>query len=219
LTIFQKCKADNQAAAEERAATMKRRQQHEEMRANRTRPETDGELTQVDHSALDNLLEKLRNGDSAGRKSRRNRGHKATPSKMVLEPPLPGNEVVDETTDKAKELLARLKAGVLDAPASSSNPSGRPRQSGSRRTRLRMGDLSVGTSPLEEESEYETEGLPDTQPSSAEWDYSSMTRSHSRSSSTSDALNEYMRARRMGSESALSSPQLATQPEETEPLE
>lgn len=186
------------------------------MRANRKAADlSSSESGPADHSALDNLLEKLRNGDSAGRKTRRNRGHKPTPSQLALEPST-SEEFLDDTSDKAKELLARLKSGVLDAPFSGVPSSPRkPRHSTTRRARLRMGDISMGASPVEEESEYDVDEL-DTQPSSADWDASGMTQSHSRSSSTSDALNEYMRARRGGSESATVSPRLETQPEEAE---
>lgn len=199
-------------------AAQKRKKQNEELRANRSRTETNGETSLSDHSALDNLLEKLRNGDSAGRRTRR-RGHKHTPSKLIMETSATKEGITDETSDKAKELLARLKAGVLDAPDSSISPTARqPRSAGSRRNRLRMNDMSIPNSPLEE-SEFEFEPTSENQPSSAEWDStaSGMSISHSRSSSTSDALNEYMRARRQGSESAISSPQLPTQPEEAEP--
>jgi hypothetical protein len=80
-----------------------------------------------------------------------------------------------------------------------------------------MSDLSMPNSPLEEESEIDAGSPSENQQSSGEWDSNGMARSHSRGSSTSDALNEYMRARRKGSESAAGSPQLPTQPEETEP--
>ena len=106
----------------------------------------EAEKTGEDNAVLDNLLEKLRNGDSVGRKSRKNRraNGKPTASTQIDEPdaeastvndlpPLP--EGADKTADLARDMLAALKSdGFETFSTTSSTP--RPARS-ARRTRQR----------------------------------------------------------------------------------
>lgn len=72
-----------------------------------------------DNAALDNLLEKLRNGDSVGRKARRTR--KSTAPRAPSVPLTLNTEALlaaksgDDTVDIARDMLAKLKADGFDA--------------------------------------------------------------------------------------------------------
>lgn len=99
-----------------------------------------------DNAVLDTLLEKLRNGDSVGRKSRKNRrpnGSNAPPLPDIstikgphdvnFEPTLP--EAGDKTVDLARDMLAALKSDGFEAftPTTSSRPDRTSRRSRQRR--------------------------------------------------------------------------------------
>lgn len=106
--------------AEEREAVEKRRQAAEESRANRAKQkEANQEQTEEDNAALDNLLEKLRNGDSVGRKARRAR--KSTATRQTTAPLTLNTDILlttksgDETVDIARDMLMRLKSDGFDA--------------------------------------------------------------------------------------------------------
>ena len=108
------------AIAEERIATEKRKQAQAEFRANRAKAADAPEPTEEDNAALDNLLAKLRNGDSVGRKARRTR--KSAAARTSSAQPLTLNTDVllqaksgDETVDIARDMLMRLKSDGFDA--------------------------------------------------------------------------------------------------------
>lgn len=103
----------------EREALEKRRQAAEDARANRQRDKEDTQPSAEDNAALDNLLEKLRNGDSVGRKARRTRKGGATRAAAV---PLTVDtdtflaaKSSGDTVDIARDMLMRLKSDGFDA--------------------------------------------------------------------------------------------------------
>ncbi|KAH8108487.1 hypothetical protein DFH11DRAFT_1096683 [Phellopilus nigrolimitatus] len=126
-----------------------------------------------DNAVLDNLLEKLRNGDSVGRKSRKNRrpnGKAATPLRIKVDGKdtvKPGIEAAlpaegDKTIDLARDMLAALKSDGFEAftPTSASRP-----ERSTRRTRRRRvtefgteESISSPTSDVREELGVEDEG-------------------------------------------------------------
>lgn len=126
----------------------KRRQAAEESRAHRQRVADDSTVQEnEDTSVLDNLLEKLRNGDNVGRKTRRTRpgivSRVNAPLALNTEALLrPGTGTGDDTVDIAKDMLARLKMDGFDAlpPASPTS------SSASRMSRRRQGSASTRSS-------------------------------------------------------------------------
>lgn len=146
---MQKCQMDNRTAQEERDAADKRRKAAEEAKANRSTKNAGGAVEGgVDNAVLDTLLEKLRNGDSVGRKSRKNRrvnGSAAAPRRKsvnekdaigaAFEPSLP--EAGDKTADLARDMLAALKSDGFEAftPTTASTP-GRPGRRSRQRRRV-----------------------------------------------------------------------------------
>ena len=127
---------ENQAATEERNAYEKRKKAAEEARNQRTLRTEANDAN--DNAVLDTLLQKLRNGDSVGRRSRRTRAKTGpnVPSTLTL---LQFNgSAGDEDSDTpivataALDMLARLKSDGFDAlvpstPVESSKPSRRRR--------------------------------------------------------------------------------------------
>ncbi|CCM06758.1 uncharacterized protein FIBRA_09056 [Fibroporia radiculosa] len=107
----------------------KRRQVAEESKANRQKlAEEAAAIDDGDHAVLDDLLEKLRNGESAGRKARRNRSTVSRPppplalsADALLGTAPSGND----TVDIAKDMLARLKSDGFETvpPVSQSTSS------------------------------------------------------------------------------------------------
>jgi cytokinesis protein len=133
---LQKCKGDNLTAAEERISQEKRKQAAEENRANRQKAlDASASLENEDTSVLDNLLEKLRNGDTVGRKARRARaipdGQSKSPLALIPEGALPGTG--GDAADIARDMLARLKSDGFEAFAPSAAPAP-PRTRRRRRT-------------------------------------------------------------------------------------
>ncbi|KAH9927040.1 hypothetical protein B0H21DRAFT_763729 [Amylocystis lapponica] len=103
---------------------------------------TEGTADQDDEdtSVLDTLLEKLRNGDNVGRKSRRARSKGSRRS--TAPPPLStdillGPDSGTDTADIARDMLARLKSDGFSTvtPVSPTGPSA------TRRTRRRRGSI------------------------------------------------------------------------------
>ena len=188
---------------------MEKRKRHaEEMKASRLAADSTASSSEpADTSALDNLLEKLRNGDSVGRKARRNRVITPTP---VITSETASDLVNGDPSDLAKDMLARLKSEGFDGPLSPIPPSPRSMRHQSRRNRLRMSDFSGTANALDEESEVDVEHA-----SSSEFDDVNQTLSR-RSSNTSDALGDYLRSRR-DTDSTIVSPRLPTQTEDMEP--
>jgi cytokinesis protein len=84
LSILQKCKTENQTAAEEKAAVEKRKQAMAKSRQLRQNAKDAGPKEE-DDAVLDNLLEKLRSGDTVTRRARRGR---PKPDTRPIIPPL-----------------------------------------------------------------------------------------------------------------------------------
>lgn len=149
-------------------AIQKRKQAMEESKITRQKAQdasANGSGTQEDEdtSVLDNLLEKLRNGDTVGRRARR-----ARPS-AENRPPIPSTlntdgdqTVVGDTADIARDMLARLQSDGFQAFTAGSSASGQtPRRQ--RRRRRTGNNLSIsGASDLELASpEIGSESLPE----------------------------------------------------------
>ena len=148
---LKKCQADNRSLQEEKEAADKRRKAAEEAKVNRSMRSAETEKTGEDNAVLDNLLEKLRKGDSVGRKSRKNRRANgkssvaaqtkevdAEASTVSALPPLP--EGADKTVDLARDMLAALKSDGFETFSSTSSTP-RPARS-ARRARQRTRGFS-----------------------------------------------------------------------------
>ena len=103
----QKCQIENRTAAEEKLAGERRRQAAEDAKSSRKKV-TEEALAQEaeDTAALDNLLEKLRNGDNVGRRARR-----ARPSAVSTKEPVvpPSDKEPPPISDIARGMLEQLK--------------------------------------------------------------------------------------------------------------
>lgn len=166
-TLLQKCKSDNQTAAEEQLAIQKRKQAMEESKITRQKAQEEAVANGTagtedeDTSVLDNLLEKLRNGDTVGRRARRARpsaeNRPAIPATLSTD----GNpaSAANDTADIARDMLARLQSDGFQAFTANSTPTPR-RQTRRRRTGNNMsvsgvsdaelGSPDVGSDPLPE---------------------------------------------------------------------
>lgn len=131
VTSYKKCKADNQALFEEKVAAEKRKQAAEEARLNREKAkEAAGQDDAENTAILDDLLEKLRNGDNVGKKARRTRPTPAARPAAPLDLSAAGLLAAtrgNDTVDLAKDMLARLKSDGFNAlgstsPTSSTTP-------------------------------------------------------------------------------------------------
>jgi cytokinesis protein len=153
----QKCQMDNRTAAEERMAVEKRRQAVEDRKK---ALEHTTEQAAEDNAALDTLLEKLRNGDSVGRRHRRDRARPSGAS-VSLRPSLPAIPATADDVDpadRARGLLEQLKAGGFMSADMLPPPS--PMVAGApRRRRMRSGSM------MELAAELEAAGSPLTSPS------------------------------------------------------
>jgi len=106
---------ENQTAADEKVALEKRRQAQEESRANRQKA-LDSEPANEDSDVLDALLQKLRNGDTVTRRTRRTRP--STDSHAVpLSSTLEGTSIGSTTADIARDMLAQLQSQGFVTPA------------------------------------------------------------------------------------------------------
>jgi cytokinesis protein len=111
--IWQKCKNENQTAAEERMAEQKRKRVAEETKVIRQKALDAATIQEnEDTSVLDNLLEKLRNGDSVGRRPRRARpstveNGASVPLTLTIDSSLSGS---GDAADVARDMLARLQS-------------------------------------------------------------------------------------------------------------
>jgi len=117
VTSYKKCQTENQSAAEEKLALEKRKQAQEEIRANRQRA-LDSEPVNEDSDVLDALLQKLRNGDTVNRRTRRKRpaaDSRAVPQSLTPE----GSSAGDTTASIARDMLAQLQSQGFVSPASS----------------------------------------------------------------------------------------------------
>lgn len=109
---------ENQTAADEKLALEKRKQAQEENRINRQKA-LDSEPANEDSDVLDALLQKLRNGDTVGRRTRRTRpsvDSRVVPLSFALE----GSPAGDTTADIARDMLAQLQSQGFVTSASSS---------------------------------------------------------------------------------------------------
>ncbi|KAI6038969.1 hypothetical protein EDC04DRAFT_3112644 [Pisolithus marmoratus] len=124
VTSFKKCKADNRSAAEEKQATERRKQAMAESRKQRLNDQR-SVADEEDEGVLDNLLDKLRNGDSIVRRDRKIRKPDTKPALPVLD--------TSTISDKAKGMLAQLKADGFDASLPASPNFTAPRRRARRR--------------------------------------------------------------------------------------
>lgn len=169
---MQKCRADNQTALEEKLAVERRKQALEETKAQRQKAMESSAIDEESNTVLDNLLQKLRNGESI----RKNKG----PGRQVKpHPPIPitlnlesGNQTGD-AADVARDMLARLQSdGFVTAPLPSARSQRRERR---RRERPSLrGEREVPPSPLaveildvSEESASEAQASDDSIPPSS----------------------------------------------------
>ncbi|TFY51954.1 hypothetical protein EVJ58_g10285 [Rhodofomes roseus] len=107
VTSYKKCKSDNQAIAEERLAAEKRRHAAEESKANRQKAIDNAAADESEDTAvLDNLLEKLRSGDTASRKARRTRPN------TVARPAAPLSLDPEALLDVGSALIHRLRLAL-----------------------------------------------------------------------------------------------------------
>lgn len=146
---------DNQSIAEEREAIERRKNAAEQSRARREQ-EFASMVDYEDTAALDNLLEKLRNGDNVGRKSRRTRARASRSSAPLTlsTDHLPESSNGTDTVDIARDMLARLKSDGFEAVTPTSPVPGSVRRS--RRAR----QTNTAERFLEELKESDQEGSP-----------------------------------------------------------
>jgi cytokinesis protein len=140
---------DNRTAAEEKLALEKRRRAAEEAKASRKKAAEEATAQEAEETAaLDNLLEKLRNGDNVGRRTRRARPSAASTREPML--PLPDKDkdlppisaLGGTTADIARGMLEQLKTnGFVSETFAPLSPSVAP--SAPRRRRLRTGNLAA----------------------------------------------------------------------------
>lgn len=153
---------ENRTVAEEKLALEKRKQAAEEAKASRKKAaENSLEQQAEETAALDNLLEKLRNGDNVGRRARRARpsaistGEPTLPSLDKNTPPVLASG--GTTADIARGMLEQLKTNgfVSDMFA----PTSPTISSAPRRRRLRSGNLAAALA-----AELEAAGSPLSSP-------------------------------------------------------
>jgi cytokinesis protein len=131
---------ENRTASEEKLAVEKRKQAAEDLKANRQKAIESAAAHDVEDTAvLDKLLDKLRNGDSVGRRPRRVR----RPSMNIRSPaPLTlSTETImgnHNAADMARDMLAQLKSDGFEAftPVFAT--------AAPRRRRLRTGSMTAG---------------------------------------------------------------------------
>lgn len=141
----------------------KRRQAMEDFKNQRENKDSPASaLEDEDTSVLDNLLEKLRNGDTVGRRARR--GRKFTDPKNTVPSLVDTVMPVDETVDMAKDMLARLQSDGFEAFAAPASPT-----TATSRRRPRRRPATTEFSELESSPPTET-GYPQDSDSPAGWD-------------------------------------------------
>lgn len=109
----------------------KRRQAAEETKASRQKAlDASSAQENEDTSVLDNLLEKLRNGDTVGRRARRGKPGVESRPPIPLTLAIDGAAAGDATADIARDMLARLKSDGFEAftPASPTLPAAQRRR-------------------------------------------------------------------------------------------
>lgn len=141
-------------------AVEKRKQAAQEMKEHREKVAATVNNESAD--VLDSLLEKLRNGEGVGRKSRRTRGPTEIQPAVPLTLQLDSSEVNDTAADIARDMLANLQSDGFVAPIPS--PTAATNTSTRRRTRRRKEAPATDgfleprspTSPLAMEVELDT---------------------------------------------------------------
>jgi cytokinesis protein len=142
---------ENRTAAEEKLALERRRQAAEDAKANRKKAENNALAQEAEETAaLDNLLEKLRNGDNVGRRARRARPSAVSTKEVMAPPPPPADKDVaptpvsafgGTTADIARGMLEQLKTnGFVSESFTPISPTMPPVP---RRRRLRGGSLAA----------------------------------------------------------------------------
>lgn len=123
----------------------RRKQAQEEFKAQRERANADSSAQDAENtSALDSLLEKLRNGDGVGRKARRNRrpsvaAKQSSPLAISAESLPETARTGDDAADLARDMLARLKNdGFETLSPSSPTRSSTASRSSTRRSRRKL---------------------------------------------------------------------------------
>jgi len=122
----QKCQAENRSAAEEKQAMEKRRQAMAESRMHRQNVQQSLPDEEAD-GVLDNLLEKLRKGDSIVRRKNRKLD-------TSVPPPLIDTTTFADTAVRAKDMLAQLQANGFETSLPASPTSTVPRRRARKRT-------------------------------------------------------------------------------------
>lgn len=134
----------------------KRKQAAEEAKLNRERAKEAASAADENTDVLDNLLEKLRNGDNIGRKARRARPSAASRPAAPLD--LSAGALGNDTADLARDMLARLKSDGFDAglpPTSPTSSTAPPRRS---RRRVRGISEDLDLSPTGQLGDMPIEG-------------------------------------------------------------
>jgi cytokinesis protein len=149
---------ENRTAAEEKAALERRRQAAEDAKASRKKATAEAQAQEAEETAaLDNLLEKLRNGDNVGRRTRRARpSASAISTREPTLPPPPDKETPPVSTlggttaDIARGMLEQLKTnGFVSETFAPLSPTKSSAPSAPRRRRLRTGNLAAVAAELE----------------------------------------------------------------------
>jgi cytokinesis protein len=138
----QKCQIENRTAAEEKLAGERRRRAAEDAKSNRKKV-TDEALAQEaeDTAALDNLLEKLRNGDNVGRRARRARPSAVSTKEPAAALPPSDKKEPPPISDIAQSMLEQLKTnGFVSESFAPVSPT---TVSAPRRRRLRVGTMAA----------------------------------------------------------------------------
>jgi cytokinesis protein len=106
-------------------------------------------MSSEDADVLDSLLDKLRNGATIGRKARRAKVDKLSPTPLGLE-----GASGDDAADIARDMLARLKSSGFETIASPTTPSA-PRRARSRPRRMSNANYPPSPNPVLTEVEDE----------------------------------------------------------------
>jgi len=158
ITSYRKCQIENRTAAEEKRALEKRRQAAEEAKTSRRKATEDAMAQEAEETAaLDNLLEKLRNGDNVGRRARRTRPSAISTREPTLPLPdqdtPPASALGGTTADIARGMLEQLKTnGFVSETFAPMSPT---ITSAPRRRRLRTGTMAAALA-----AELEAAGSP-----------------------------------------------------------
>ncbi len=146
IFFVQKCRTDNQTALEEKLALEKRKQAIEETKAQRQKAMESSPIDEESNAVLDNLLQKLRNGEPIRKNKKPGRQTKPRPSVPVTLN-LENGDQTGDAADVARDMLASLQSdGFVTAPSPSRSSQRRERR---RRERPSLhGERDIPPSPL-----------------------------------------------------------------------